>query len=203
MLRKRLPDGSKMKSQYTCCGPWIESFQDSRWDPEFPLLSQMIKSLPGFLNLCLNLCSPSQVLRDVYTEVLVADHPLHRGPTDHKKSVGSLPEVHNQLFSFAHIPREAVALAPWCKSLYLIQVWGLIIVGNEAQNHSIISKFDNRNGAVRVEQGAQDTTLWGSYVQGVHHLKKSWIQSQSEEFRPRSVSLKASLMGTIVLKAEP
>ncbi len=72
----------------------------------------MIKSLPGFLNLCLNLCSPSQVLGDVYTEVLVADHPLHRGPTYHKKSVGSLPEVHNQLFSFAHIPREAVALAP-------------------------------------------------------------------------------------------
>ncbi len=34
---------------------------------------------------------------------------LHRGPTDHKRSVGpllSLPEVHNQLFSFAHIQRE-------------------------------------------------------------------------------------------------
>ncbi len=46
-----------------------------------------------------------------------------------------------------------------------MQVCGLIIVGNEAQNHSIISKFDNRSGAVRghtvvcverVEQGAQD-----------------------------------------------
>ncbi len=46
--------------------------------------------------------------------------------------------------------------------------------GNEAQNHSIISKFNNRNGAVRghavvcverVEQRTQDTTLWGSYVQ--------------------------------------
>ncbi len=181
-------------SQYTFYGPWIESFQDCWWDPEFPQLSQMVQSLPGFLNLCLNVCSPSQVLGDVYTEVLEAAHPLHRGPTDHKRSVGpqvSLSEVHNQLFSFAHIQRETVVLAPWCKSLYLIQVCGLIIVGNEAQNHSIISKSDNRCGAVRghtvmcverVEQGAQDTTLWGSYVQGdgvwgelsyFHHLRSA------------------------------
>ncbi len=62
----------------------------------------MVQSLPGFLNLCLNVCSPSQVLGDVYTEVLEATHPLHRGPTDHKRSVGlllSLPEVHDQLLS--------------------------------------------------------------------------------------------------------
>ncbi len=75
----------------------------------------MVQSLPGFLNLCLNVCSPSQVLRDVYTEVLEAAHPLHRGPTDHKRSVGpllSLLEVHDQLFSFAHVQRETVVLAP-------------------------------------------------------------------------------------------
>ncbi len=75
----------------------------------------MVQSLPGFLNLCLNVWSPSQVLGDVYTEVLEAAHPLHRGPTDHKRSVGpqvSLSEVHNQLFSFAHIQRETVVLAP-------------------------------------------------------------------------------------------
>ncbi len=61
----------------------------------------MVQSLPGFLDLCLNVCSPSQVLGDVYTEVLEAAHPLHRGPTDHKRCVGpllSLPEVYNQLF---------------------------------------------------------------------------------------------------------
>ncbi len=43
--------------------------------------------------------------------------PLHRGPADHKRSVGpllSLPEVYNQLFSFAHVQRETVVLAPWC-----------------------------------------------------------------------------------------
>ncbi len=72
-------------SQYTFYGPWIERFQDCWWDPEFPLLSQMVKSLPGFLDLSLNVCSPCQVLGDVYTEVLEAAHPLHRGPTDHKR----------------------------------------------------------------------------------------------------------------------
>ncbi len=135
----------------------------------------MVQSLPGFLDLCLDVCSPSQVLWVVYTEVLEAAHPLHRVPTDHKRSVGplqSLPEVYNQLFSFAHVQRETVVLAPWCKSLYLIQVCGLIIVGNEAQN--LISKFNNRGGAVRghtvmcverVEQGSQDTALWGSFIQ--------------------------------------
>ncbi len=75
----------------------------------------MVQSLPGFLDLCLNVCSPSQVLGDVYTEVLEAAHPLHRGPADHKRSVGpllSLPEVCNQLFSFAHVQGETVDLAP-------------------------------------------------------------------------------------------
>ncbi len=46
----------------------------------------MVRSLPGFLNLCLNVCSPSQVLGDVYTKVLEAAHPLNRGPTDQKKN---------------------------------------------------------------------------------------------------------------------
>ncbi len=187
----------------------------------------MVQFLPGFLTLCLNGCSPNQVLWDVYAKVLEAAHPHHRGPTDHKRSVGpllSLPDVHNQLFSFAHIQRETVVLTPCCQSLYLIQVCGLIIVGNEAQNHSVISKFDDRSGAVRghtvvcverVEQGTPDTTPWGSYIQVMEFevnwptfttwglpVRKSWIQSQSEEFRPRSVSFNASLMGTIVLKAE-
>ncbi len=75
----------------------------------------MVQSLPGFIHLCLNVCSPIQVLIAVYTKVLEAAHPLHRGPADHKRGVGpllSLPEVHNQLFSFAHVQREAVVLAP-------------------------------------------------------------------------------------------
>ncbi len=62
----------------------------------------MVQSLPGFPNLCLYVCSPSQVLGDVYAEVLEAAYSLHRGPTDHKRGVGQqvfLPEVYNQLFS--------------------------------------------------------------------------------------------------------
>ncbi len=81
----------------------------------------MIQSLPCFLDLCLNVCSPSQVHWDVYTEVLEAAHPLHRGPTDHKRSVGpllSLPEVHNQLFNFAHVQRETVVLGPCCSGAF-------------------------------------------------------------------------------------
>ncbi len=187
----------------------------------------MVQPLPGFLDLCLNVCSPCQVLGDVYTEVLEATHPLHRGPTDHKRSVGlllSLPEVYNQLFGFAHVQRETVVLAPWCESLYLIQVCGLIIVVDEAQNHSIISKFNNRGGAVRghavmgverVEQGLRTQPCgaptfrvmelevnWPTFTTWGLAVRKSWIQSQSEDVMPRSVSLKASLMGTIVLKAE-
>ncbi len=57
----------------------------------------MVQSLPGFLNLSLNVCSLCQVLGDVYTEVLEATPPLHRGPTDHKRGIGpllSLPEVY-------------------------------------------------------------------------------------------------------------
>ncbi len=34
----------------------------------------MVQSLPGFLDLSLNVCSPSQVLGDVYTKVLEAAH---------------------------------------------------------------------------------------------------------------------------------
>ncbi len=153
----------------------------------------MVQSMPGFLNLSLNVCSPYQVLGDVYTEVLEATHPLHRGPTDHKRSVGpllSLPEVHDQLLVLLTF-RERQLSWHHDVSLYLSQVCGLIIVVNEAQNHSIISKFNDRNGAVRghafvgverVEQGAQDTALWGSCVQGdgvggeladFHHLRSA------------------------------
>ncbi len=139
----------------------------------------MVQSLPGFLNLCLNVCSPSQVLGDVYTEVLEATHPLHRGPTDHKRSVGlllSLPEVHDQLLSFAHVQRETVVLAPWCKSLHLIQVCGLVIVVDEAQNHSIIRKFDNRGGAV---WGHAVVGAWRCWTSRCFAWCRSWIQRKS------------------------
>ncbi len=71
-------------------GPWIESLQDCWWDPDISSAVADGTVFACFLDLCLNVCSPSQVLGDVYTEVLEAAHPLHRGPADHKRSVGPL-----------------------------------------------------------------------------------------------------------------
>ncbi len=112
----------------------------------------MVQSLPGFLDLCLDVCSPSQVLGDVYAEVLEAAYSLHRGPTDHKRSVG-------QQVSLSEVPQSALWFCSRSErdscpgTMMLVSpphpVCGLIIVGNEAQNHSIISKFDNRCGSVR------------------------------------------------------
>ncbi len=43
---------------------------------------------------------------------------------------------------------------------------------------------------------------WPTFTTCGLAVRKSWIQSQSEVFRPRSDSLAASLVRTIVLKAE-
>ncbi len=85
----------------------------------------MVQSLPGFLNLCLNVCSPCQVLGDVYTEVLEATHPLHRGPIDHKRSVGlqlSLPEVHDwQIPNSTNSQRQCFYFLFWLNPLNKIR----------------------------------------------------------------------------------
>ncbi len=115
-------------SQYTFYGPWIESFQDSWWDPEFPQLSQMVRSLSGFLILCLNVCSPSQVLVDVYTEVLEAAHPLHRGPTDHKRiSWSSSPENFNSSLAVSYRACVCVSVLRWRRPA------GIWAVGHSAE----------------------------------------------------------------------
>ncbi len=138
----------------------------------------MVQSLPGFLNLCLNVCSPCQVLGDVYTEVLEATHPLHRGPTDHKRGVGScclfLKSTISSLVLLTFRERERERQLSWHHDVSL-STSSKYAVSSLMVNHSIISKCNNRSGAVRghtivcverVEQGAQDTALWGSYVQG-------------------------------------
>ncbi len=99
-------------------GPWIESFQDCWRDPEFPQLSQMVQSLPGFLDLCWN-CAVQVRSSEMFTPRYLKLLTLSTGvPLIIKRSVGplavSLPEVYNQLFSFAHVQRETVVLAPWC-----------------------------------------------------------------------------------------
>ncbi len=84
------------------------SCREGKADPEMPSAKRRYYTT-------LRCTESVHLLGDVYTEVLEATHPLHRGPTDHKRSVGpllSLPEVHNQLFSYAHVQRETVVLAP-------------------------------------------------------------------------------------------
>ncbi len=91
-------------------------------------------------------------LGDVYTEVLEAAHPLHRGPADHKRSVGlllSLPEVYNQLFSFAHVRERQLS---WHHDVSLstsskYAVSSLLERGPEPQYHQ--QNLNNRSGAVR------------------------------------------------------
>ncbi len=68
-LQSSIPHGDAL-SQYTVYGPWVESFQDSWWDPEFPQLSQMVQSLPGFLNLYLNVWSPT-VNKVIYCDLFI------------------------------------------------------------------------------------------------------------------------------------
>ncbi len=169
----------------------------------------MVQSLPGFLDLVFECVQSKSGPREMFTtEVLEAAHPLHRGPADHKRSVGpllSLPEVYNQLFSFcSRSDRDSCPGTMMLVSLPHPSMAVLIIVGNEAQNHSIIRKFNNRSGAVRghtgvcverVDQWTQNAALRGSYVQVMElevnwpifttcglPVRKSWIQSQSVVF---------------------
>ncbi len=105
-----------------------------------------------------------------------------------------------------------------CKFLHLIQVCGPSSLLEMRPKTTVSSaNFDNRCGAVRGtrshvcrESRAGDSghnsvgllrSGWWSWgeLADFHHwglpVRKSWIQSQSEEFSLRSVSLEASLMG--------
>ncbi len=66
----------------------INFWRIARETLEFPQLSQMVQSLPGFLNLCLNCVvqvRSSEMFTPRYLKLLTL---FHRGPTDHKRSVG-------------------------------------------------------------------------------------------------------------------
>ncbi len=123
---------SDAASQDALDGASVESAHDGGRGSGSSEFAEEVETLLCFLGQCCSVVSPGEVLCDVhtfyiyiylyiyiiesvYTEVLEAAHPLHRGPTDHKRSVGlllSLPEVHDQLLSFAHVQRETVVLAP-------------------------------------------------------------------------------------------
>jgi len=51
---------------------------------------------------CVYMRGPGKIIRDVHTDLLIAAHLLHRGPTDHKRVKGQLSfsVVQDHLFGF-------------------------------------------------------------------------------------------------------
>ncbi len=99
-------------------------------------------------------------------------------PTDHKRGVGlllSLPEVHDQLFSLLTFRKRPLSwhhdVSISTSSKYAVSSLLEIRPRNTVSSANLtIEVAAVRGHAVmcveRVEQGTQDTTLWGSYVQG-------------------------------------
>ncbi len=101
--------------------------------------------------------------------VLEAAYSLHRGPTDHKRSVGqqvSSSEVHNQLFSFcSHSERDScpgTMMKSLTSSKYAVSSLLEMMPRTTVSSANLIIDVDlertRSHGVERVEQGAQDTT---------------------------------------------
>jgi hypothetical protein len=151
---------------------------------------------------------------------------LHYSPVDLNGVVFGppFPEVHNHLFCLAHIEGEVVVLAPHCQVSDLLPIRCLIVVGDQAYHHCVVSKLNDGVGvmhghAVVGEQGVQDGTkhapLRGPCVEDQrgrcvvaypYHLgqpiRKSRIQLQREVSSPRVLTSVMSFVGTRVLNAE-
>ncbi len=117
-------------------------------------------------------------------------------------------------------------LPGWFESLIiftalLCSVWGRCPAERGEQTlrcaqlsaHNYMQGFAVLIGDVSIPQWVRTQPLWGSFVQGdgvwgelayFHYwgLAGEAVLNPVPEFRPRSLSLTASLMGTIVLKAE-
>ena len=83
-------------------------------------------------------------------EELEAAHSLHRRPLDAQRCMHSAPppEVNNQLLGFADVEGEVVGSAPFSEELHFFPVCSLIIVGDVADDCSVVSKLDDGVGAV-------------------------------------------------------
>ena len=130
----------------------------------------------------------------------------------------SHPVVHNQLLSFAEVELEVVVLAPRCQGSHLLSVRRLVAVGDQADDGRVVSNLDDGVGAVcghavmceqREEERAEHTALGCAGVQS-SGIRTAWglpvrklrIQSQREVLSPRSMSVTASLEGTLGLNVE-
>ncbi len=71
------------------------------------------------------MCVISQVLWDVYTEVLEAAHPLHRGPTDHKRVRFGL--WYGQVYIIDNEHRCLLLMAFWMHRDTVTRSWGPLL----------------------------------------------------------------------------
>ena len=86
----------------------------------------------------------------------------------------TLSKVHDHLLCLGHVQQEIILRAPGCQVLHLLTVGCLVIFGDQAHHHCVISEFPNDGGRVcrytvvgveGVEQWTESTALWGSDVQ--------------------------------------
>jgi len=119
---------------------------------------------------------------------------------------------------------KVVALAPCCQVPELLSVGGLIIVGDETQDGGVVHELKDGVGAMcgytvmrvqGVQEWAEYTALTGSSAQGQyiggetahsHHLGSAHQEVQDpvakRGVKPRLLSMRTTLAGTIVLNAE-
>lgn len=108
--------------------------------------------------------SPGEVLADVDPEEPEAADSLYLSLIDGNGGVSfslSLPVVHNQLHCFADIEMEVVVLMPLCQGCDLLSVGHLVVIGDQADDVSIVRKLNDDVGAigghaVMCEQGEQE-----------------------------------------------
>ncbi len=178
----------------------------------------MVQPLPGFLHLCLDVCSPCQVLGDVYTEVLEAAHPFHRGCCCLflKSTISSLVLLtfRERQLSWHHDVSLSTSSKYAASSLLETRPRTTVSSANLTMEVELCEDtqswvYREYSRGLRTQPCGAPTfrvmeleVNWPTFTTCGLAVRKSWIQSQSEVFRPRSDSLTASLVGTIVLKAE-
>jgi len=87
----------------------VEGLKDPPGDTELPQLHEVVEALLRLPHQNVDVCSPSQILCDVDSQVPDAAHPLHSSTTQWSESplMLRLPQVHNQLLNFGDIQHVA------------------------------------------------------------------------------------------------
>ena len=85
------------------------------------------------------------------------------------------PIVHDQLLGLTDIEGEVVVPVSHCQVTDLLPIGCLIVAGDQAYHHRVVSKTEDGVGVMRghsvmgeqgVQEGTKDTPLWGPRVKG-------------------------------------